>query len=372
MNRIARPLVLGLISLVAYAALVAMGPRVPAVPASIGLGSALHSDNLADPYPRPVYTVLTTEQYTLPANFNRAALAGETMPSAQELLDLESLVVPTPAPAAAPKRAVWTAPARIPGYGPRLRGTLVEQTARIDVYVGRGTFDPVDLASVAWKLESLLIENEAGLGPTRLDHRISIGFFSKNSSPSRGTRGIAYTDSGVIEVYYNANEDMRAAFTIAAHEMAHHLQYQRYGTAVQSRSDLILLEGGATWISGARWLKEYGVPSWRGRANQLANQGIPLRLVGAQSSGADNSYELWASFVSYIYRRYGMATVDALYLSSRGRAQGSADYEGVTGKTLKQLTEDWREWVLAYVPPTPTPEPTPVPPTPTPMPKPGR
>ena len=94
MNRIARPLVLGLISLVAYATLIAMGPRTLSAPASNGLGSTLHSDNLADRYPRQVNTLtaLTVEQYTLPGNFNSAALAGETMPSAQELLDL---VTPT-------------------------------------------------------------------------------------------------------------------------------------------------------------------------------------------------------------------------------------------------------------------------------------
>jgi len=371
MKSIARPLVLGLISFVVCAALVAVGPRAISAPIIADSNTILHSDNLQEPFVRPLPTALIEDRFNLPPNFSISALAGETLPSAQELLDLDLFVPPTPAPAA-PKRSVWRAPARIPGYGPRLGGTLVEQTARIDVYVSRGTFDPADIASVAWKLESLLIENEAGLGPTRLDHRISIGFFSKGSSPSKGTRGIAYTDSGVIEIYYSPNEDMSAAFTIAAHEMAHHLQSQRYGTAVHSRSDLILLEGEATWISGARWLKEYGVPSWRGRANQLYNQGIPLRLVGAQSSGSDNAYEMWASFVSYLYRRYGMGTVDALYRSSRGRAQGSADYAGVTGKSLKELTEDWRKWVIAYVPPTPTPEPTPVPATPTLLPKPGR
>jgi hypothetical protein len=363
-------MVLGLISLVVCVALVAVGPRALSATDSAEFDSTLHSDNLQEPFIYPVPSALVEPRFNLPPNFSIAALAGEKLPSAQELLALELFVPPTPTPA--PRRAVWRAPAHISGYGPRLRGTLVGQTARIDVYVGRNTFDPADIASVAWKLESLLIENEAGLGPTRLDHRISIGFFSKGSSPSKGTRGIAYTDSGVIEVYYNPNEDMHAAFTIAAHEMAHQLQSQRYGTAVQSRSDLILLEGGATWISGARWLDEYGVPSWRGRANQLYNQGIPLRLVGAQAYGSDNAYEMWASFVSYIYRRYGMAIVDELYRSSRGRAQASADYEGVTGKSITELTDDWRKWVIAYVPPTPTPEPTSVPVTPTPLPKPGR
>lgn len=298
---------------------------------------------------------------------------GEVLASALEQLALE--LVPTPQivlPVAPKPRAAR--PARLPGLGPRMRGKLIVQTQRIDIYVGSGSFDPDELAQYVWKLESLLIENESGFYPTKLSRRISIGFYSKGSAPSAGTRGIAYTDSGRIEIFYSPHEDISAAFTIAAHELAHQLQNERYGTAVHSRSDMILLEGQATWVSGVRWLKEYGVPSWRGRAFQLYSQGIPLTLTGAQRYGSDNAYEMWASFVSYIFKHYGMDTVDELYVSSRGRAVGSADYKGVTGKTLAELTTAWRAWVLSYEPPPPpTATPIPVPPTPTLKPlKPGR
>jgi hypothetical protein len=301
-----------------------------------------------------------------PEHFSPNAMALEGAASAQEHADLA--ILPTPlieAPTAKPR------PARralvIPGYGPKMRGKLLVQTQRIDVYIGSGSFDPSELADIAWKLESLLIQNESGFQPTKLSRRISIGFYSKASAPSKGTRGIAYTDAGRIEIFYNSNEDMSAAFTIASHELAHQLQNERYGDAIHSRSDFILLEGQATWVAGVRWLREYGVPSWRGRANQLYNRGVPLTLIGAQSYGADNAYELWASFVSFIYRKYGMDALDELYISSRGRAVGSANYKGVLGKSLADLTKDWREWVLTYEPPpSPTPEPTAAPPTPTP------
>jgi hypothetical protein len=354
-------------------ALIAISPRGATTQAEhaivVAQGSGVHTDQLISPFERPVpvpvpLVALSSE------HFSTNAMALEGPASAQEFLDLE--LVPSPEvlfPTAKPRARL----AKIVGYGPRMRGKLLLQTQRIDVYVGTGTFNARDVADVAWKLESLLIQNESGFYPTKLGRRISIGFYSKGSAPSAGTRGIAYTDAGRIEIFYNSQEDISAAFTIASHEMAHQLQNERYGDAVHSRSDMILLEGQATWVAGVRWLKEYGVPSWRGRANQLYHRGVPLTLVGAQRYGSDNAYELWASFVSYIYRRYGMATLDELYRSSRGRAVGSADYKGVLGKTLPEITESWRTWVLNYEPPpSPTPTPIPVPATPTPVRSDGR
>jgi hypothetical protein len=246
-----------------------------------------------------------------------------------------------------------------------MRGELVAQTARLDVYVGRGTFDADLVAEVAPALERMLLQDEQGFWPTRLDRRISIGFYSMGSAPSRGTRGMAYTADGRIEIYFRPGEDIRSAVTIASHELAHHLQYQRYGRAVQSRADTILHEGGATWIAGVRWLSEYDAQSWRGRAKALNEAGIPLVLVSAERYGADNAYELWASFVSFIVKRYGVEAYDELYASSRGRAPGSADYQGVLGASFKDLQAEWQEYVRTYEPPPPeptaTPEPTTVP-----------
>lgn len=88
-----------------------------------------------------------------------------------------------------------------------------------------------------------------------------------------------------------------------------------------------------------------GGTTWKERAQQLQQAGIPLRLLTAERSGADNAYELWASFVDFLVERYGWEQFDALYRSGRGRAPGSSDYQQVTGKSLDELADEWREWV---------------------------
>jgi hypothetical protein len=156
---------------------------------------------------------------------------------------------------------------------------------------------------------------------------------------------MAYTDQGRVELYYRSGEDTGRAVTIAMHELGHHLEAQRYGEAAQRRADTILHEGLATWIASIRWLDQCGASSWKGHARQLRDAGIPLRLLTAERSGPDNAYELWASFVEYLVRQYGWKKFDALYASGRGRAPGSADYEGVLGKSLDELADDWRAWI---------------------------
>ncbi len=86
---------------------------------------------------------------------------------------------------------------------------------------------------------------------------------------------------------------------------------------------------------------------------------MPLILVGAESYGADNAYELWASFVSYLVKFYGIEHFDAVYASGRGRGVGSADYQGVYGKSLQDLADEWREYIQTIPPPTPEPTVTP-------------
>lgn len=307
---------------------------------------------LPSPSPRATLGPVTPQPWLL-----GAALADEfeAFGGNNELRSQMSAVIRPESPTPKPKpKSLY-----VPGDGPPMRGTLVMQTERLDVYVGKGSFSLEQVAALAPRLERLLMVNENGFWPTKLDHRVSIGFYSRASAPSRGTRGMAYTAESRIEVYFNADEDPAKAATIAAHELAHHLQYQRYGKDVQQRADTILHEGQATWVSGIRWLSEYNAESWRRRAKQINESGVPLALVGAQSYGADNAYELWASFVSYLVKFYGMENFDALYASSRGRAVGSANYEGIYGKSLQELTAEWREYIQTIPPPTPEPSPTP-------------
>ena len=239
----------------------------------------------------------------------------------------------------APARPV---PARIAGEGPWMPGQLVAQTERLDLYVGKGTFGADQIAGLAPKFERVLRAAEDYFGTT-LKHRVSVGFY--RTPPQKGVRGMAYTDQATAEVYYRPQEDLGRAVTVTMHELGHHLESQRYGESAQRRADTILHEGLATWIASVRWLDQCGASSWRERARQLDAAGIPLRLLTAERSGADNAYELWASFVDYLTRQYGWKTFDALYTSGRGRAPGSANYQRVLGKSLDDLADEWRAWV---------------------------
>jgi hypothetical protein len=233
-------------------------------------------------------------------------------------------------------------PAMIAGDGPWMRGQLVAQTQRLDLYVGKNTFSSDQIAGLASKFERVLRAAEDYFGTT-LKRRISIGFYSK--PPKRGVRGMAYTNEGRVELYYRPGEETGRAVTVAMHEIGHHLEAQRYGEVAQRRADTILHEGLATWIASIRWLDQCDATSWRQRGRQLRDAGIPLRLLTAERSGADNAYELWASFVDYLVRQYGWKKFNALYASGRGRAPGSSDYKRVLGKSIEELSDDWRAWL---------------------------
>lgn len=232
----------------------------------------------------------------------------------------------------------------IAGDGPPMRGTRVAQTGRLDVYVGLRTFTPEQVTAIAPRVEELLRGNEERFG-FQLQQRVSIAFYRPALAPSKETRGIAYTEERRAEVYYRPNEDIERALVVASHELAHHLQAQRYGDDAQKRADIILLEGLATWITGPPWLAKYGVATWKERARQISDSGVPLRLLQAQRYGDNIAYELWASFVDFLIERDGMEKLHALYVSGRGREPGSADYQGVYGASLNELADEWRAWV---------------------------
>ncbi|MCS6940967.1 MAG: hypothetical protein RMJ55_14075 [Roseiflexaceae bacterium] len=232
----------------------------------------------------------------------------------------------------------------IAGDGPPMRGTRVAQTGRLDVYVGLRTFTPDQVAAIAPRLEELLRGNEERFG-FQLQRRVSIAFYRPSLAPSKDTRGVAYTEERRAEVYYRPEEDIERALVVASHELAHHLQAQRYGDDAQKRADIILLEGLATWITGPPWLAKYGVSSWKERARQIRDSGVPLRLLHARRYGDNIAYELWASFVDFLIERDGMEKMHALYISGRGREPGSANYQGIYGASLNELADEWRVWV---------------------------
>ena len=296
-------------------------------------------------------SLLPAQSFAIPPQSGaraRARLSGaqaDTRSLKEELMAEQRAAAPTQrfqTMSVAEPVVVKPVPAMIAGNGPSMRGELVAQTQRLDLYVGKNSFSANQIADRAAKLERVLRAAEDYFGTT-LTHRVSLGFY--HTPPKRGVRGMAYTSEGRVELYYQPDEDIGRATTIAMHELGHHLEAQRYGESAQRRADTILLEGLATWIASIRWLDQCGATSWRQRGQQLHDAGVPLRLTTAERSGADNAYELWASFVDYLVRQYGWKKFNALYASGGGRAPGSSDYKHVLGKSIDELSDDWRAWL---------------------------
>jgi hypothetical protein len=222
-----------------------------------------------------------------------------------------------------------------------LPGEFVYAGRRLDFYVGRGSFSAEQVADMAIKAEHALSYIQKRFAVT-LSERVSVGVYAASQAPSRGTRGIAYTyGSTNVRIYYRPGEDQHDALIILSHELAHALQAEAYGREAQSRSDTVLLEGLASWISGEYWLALSESDSFHQRARELYRAGYRGSLAAMGRRNADVAYDMWAGFVDYLTRTYGWDRFNLLYSSGRGRAPGSADYLGVYGKSFGELAEEY-------------------------------
>lgn len=229
----------------------------------------------------------------------------------------------------------------LPGRGVELPGELVVSGRRLDFYVGRNTFSAEQVAGMAIKAEHALGYLQKRFA-TQLSERVSVGVYTASQAPGRGTRGIAYTyGQKNVRIYYRPGEDEHKALVILTHELAHALQAEAYGREAQSRADIVLLEGLASFISGDYWLSLSGAESFQARARELYQAGYSGNLAAMGRKNSDVAYDMWAGFVQYLASTYGWDKFNVLYVSGRGRAAGSADYVGVYGKTFHELAEEW-------------------------------
>lgn len=283
---------------------------------------------------------------------NSLRLVATEAPTAQ-LLPTQPIVLPTSTPlpptATLARRefnesaAMKVAPTSfLPGRGPELPGQFVYGGRRLDFFVGRGTFTPDEVAEMAIKAEHALSYIQRRFAVT-LSERVSVGVYAASQAPGRGTRGIAYTYGPTnVRIYYNSHEDKHSALVVLTHELAHALQAEAYGKDAQSRSDTVLLEGLASWITGEYWLSLSGAPSFQARARSLYHAGYNGNLAAIGSRGDINAaYDMWAGFVDYLTSTYGWERFNHLYAHGRGRAPGSADYQGVYGKSFRELQDEW-------------------------------
>lgn len=255
---------------------------------------------------------------------------------------------PAPRPAIAPPYAVtWLTPPErslAPGQAtptPVPVGGQFVQRQSLDIMSADGLFAPEEHARLAIEFERALnyVSARFGSGPMQ---RISAYV---GSEPGCGLHGIAYTDQRTVQVFTCAGLPRDRVVTIVAHEFVHQLAHDRYGPR-HLEADLILSEGVATWGAGDYWLS--GQPDFAAfvRQYQAAGQLLPLATsyVGRSIGDMNMLYYQWASFVEFLISNYGRELFDAVYITG-SRDPGSADYEGVYGKSIGQLEQEWLAWL---------------------------
>lgn len=265
------------------------------------------------------------------------------------VLSLLWLIRPTPAERIAPTWAVPPPPSglheRIPAAPPTLAPTPAIATEmllvqpNLDVAIPADLYHPADHLALALQLDQALAYVSARFGsPPASRMRAQIVH-----DQGCMLRGLARTDQRVLEVLTCNDLPHRRVINIAAHEFVHQLAYDRYG-AVHMQSDLIMLEGIATWGAGSYWLG--GSPSFRDfvRDNYSANL-LPLatHYRGRSIHEMNQLYYQWASFVEFLLETHGRERLDALAVTGN-REPGSGDYVGVYGVPLGELEQAWQAW----------------------------
>jgi hypothetical protein len=228
-----------------------------------------------------------------------------------------------------------------------LEGQLISRTARLDLYRIEGGLAITALLDLAPQFEQAIDRVGARMG-AQLIGRVALSFEPAQRGPC-ALRGLTLSHQRIIRLYYAPETPQERVLAIVAHELAHELQHDYYGWAAHQRSDLILLEGQATWASGDYALDQHGRPSWQAAAEQALAAGALLPLdvsleADCRTATRNSAYTGWASFVTFLMRE-GRERFDALYRSGRGHSPGSADYAGIYGKPLRELDREWRVWL---------------------------
>jgi hypothetical protein len=228
-----------------------------------------------------------------------------------------------------------------------LAGKLISSTPRLDVYQIEGGLTITALLDLAPQFEQAIDRVGARMG-ARLSGRVALSFEPAQRGPC-AVRGLTLSHQRIIRLYYAPETPEQRVLAVVAHELAHELQHDYYGWPAHQKSDLILLEGQATWASADYALDSNGQPSWQSAAERALAEGnlLPLDVsleTDCRTATRNSAYIGWASFVAFLMGS-GRERFDALYRSGRGHCPGTADYTSIYGKTLHELDQDWRSWL---------------------------
>ncbi len=231
---------------------------------------------------------------------------------------------------------------------PQLGGDLIVQTESVDFYRLPGGLTAAEIRTLA-----TAVEESIASGSTMLDSalrgRIAIQFEPAQTGPC-AIRGLTLSGERTILMFYEPGSDLRRIQVILAHEIIHQLQHDYYGSSAHLQSDVILLEGMAVWASNPYYRDTTGRPYYHTAVENKRDYGGMLPLTTSLEADCRTStrvsiYDQWASFTEYLLMTYGRSRFDAVYSDSTGRAAGSANYQGIFGKSLAELEAEWLAWV---------------------------
>jgi hypothetical protein len=282
---------------------------------------------VAQPSPAQPAIATTTAATATPTRRPQAQAATAVPPATPTLMPSPSPFAGTPAPV--------------------LTGTLISSTTRLDLYRIEGGLTITALLDLAPQFEQAIDRVGERMG-ARLSGRVALSFEPAQRGPC-ALRGLTLSHQRIIRLYYAPETPEQRVLAIVAHELAHELQHDYYGWPAHQKSDLILLEGQATWASGDYVLDSRGQPSWQTAAEQALAEGnlLPLDVsleADCRTTTRNSAYTGWASFVAFLMQA-GPERFDALYRSGGGHRPGTADYTGIYGKSLHELDQDWRLWL---------------------------
>lgn len=157
--------------------------------------------------------------------------------------------------------------------------------------------------------------------------------------------GIARSDDFIAEVFTCEHIASDQALAIMAHEIGHLVSYERYGAYPAVGSDLLLVEGVATYAAARYWI---GNEDLRAYVRSQHESGVPPDLQesyrGIDVEAMNANYLQWASFVEFLHETCGPDAFDQLYITGNGSI-GSASYMRYCGQSINGLEQAWKIWL---------------------------
>lgn len=227
------------------------------------------------------------------------------------------------------------------------------------IFYAQDNYFPVDKTWWIQQAEIIYDYDVQRLNGAQVKHKISIGFMppDKRSCPVRGLA--SYDENPVILVYADQNSTQTYLLSVLAHETGHAISYE-FPEGIPGAS--ALAEGIASYTAGKYWAAWFDVPSIDDLVRKYIKEGqyepisqnYDMHGLYPWQNGTgpeciarrDKVYSEWASFLGYLIDTYGWDKAHQLFDVKTEVKDGKEityppDYQGIYGKALNQLEQDW-------------------------------